>query len=136
MWQIIIKLCLVITNIALPQSVVVLCDCFCVVKIIIKHTLLFFGGVIVGLEFFHICETYIYTPYLVYTPNSNTTSCVYLSIHSYIYISIYTCSPVKQKNTEFFQKKAKIRKIPKKNKNGTILSQKPKNQSSFKYFEK
>ena len=53
-----------------------------------------------------------------------------------MYISIYTCSPVKQKNTEFFQKKAKNRKIPNKNKNGTIPSQKPKNQSRFKYFEK
>lgn len=38
-----------------------------------------------------------------------------------MYISIYTCSPVKQKNTGIFQKKAKNRKIPKKNKNGTIL---------------
>lgn len=61
---------------------------------------------------------------------------IHLYIHSYMYISIYTCSPVKQKNTEFFQKKAKIRKIPKKNKNGTIPSKQPKNQSRFKYFEK
>lgn len=70
-----------------------------------------------------------------------------------MYISIYICSPVKQKNTEFFQKKAKNRKIPDKNKNGTILpcytrsiilrnsaimipSKQPKNQSRFKYFEK
>lgn len=61
---------------------------------------------------------------------------IHIYIHSYIYISIYTCSPVKQKNTEFFQKKAKNRKIPKKNKNGTISSKSAKNQSRFKYFEK
>lgn len=78
-------------------------------------------AVIVGPEVFLYMKTYIYTPYIVYTPNSNTTSCVYLFIYPYIYISIYTCSPVKQKNTEFFQKKAKNRKIPDKNKNGTIF---------------
>ena len=33
-------------------------------------------------------------------------------------------------------KKAKIRKIPDKNKNGTVPSKQPKNQSRFKYFEK
>ena len=53
-----------------------------------------------------------------------------------MYISIYICSPVKQKNTEIFQKKAKIRKIPNKNRNGTIFGQNPENQSRFKYFEK
>ena len=75
------------------------------------------------LQSFSIYETlHVYTPVLtpVYTH-------IYLSIHSYMYISIYICSPVKQKNTEFFQKKAKIRKIPNKNKNGTIPSKQPKN---------
>ena len=43
-----------------------------------------------------------------------------------MYISIYICSPVKQKNTEFFQKKTKNRKIPDKNKNGTVPSKQPK----------
>lgn len=90
--------------------------------------------VIAGLEFFHICETYIITPYIVYTPNSNTTSCVYIYIHSYIYISIYTCSPVKQKNTEFSQKKAKIRKIPDKNKNGTIPGKTAEKSIQFQIF--
>ena len=76
-------------------------------------------GVIVGPKVFHICETYIYTPYLVYTPNSNTTYCVYLSIHSYMYISIYICSPVKQKNTGIFpKKKQKTEKFRRKTKTG------------------
>lgn len=61
---------------------------------------------------------------------------IHIFIYTSIHISIYTCSPVKQKNTGIFQKKAKNRKIPKKNKNGTIPSQKPENQSRFKYFEK
>lgn len=35
-----------------------------------------------------------------------------------MYISIYICSPVKQKNTEFFQKKQKTEKFPIKTKTG------------------
>lgn len=51
-----------------------------------------------------------------------------------MYISIYTCSPVKQKNTEFFQKKAKNRKIPEEKQKRDNLLTKARKSIPFQIF--
>lgn len=81
-------------------------------------------------------QRYIYTPYLVYHPNSNTTYCIHLFIYPYIYISIYMFTGKTEKYRIFPKKSKKQKNSRRKTKTGRFPAKQPKNQSRYKYFEK